>query len=437
MKTIFLKIDNKYIYFNETDFISIEKTNLPHEDMSFNTEHKDIFWEVEIKSYDKEKEELLVNVIDYNPKVGEGFKHQKPRKTFDRIQFELLDWNKVEPQLSSYKPIAIKNSFVDLDISDSIETTKSFGSDPILRSTETIGSRLGKAKPIVEAAEPALNKIKIEEVQRINIMDFSFHEGFVSTSISIKNSIAQIEIIIHNSTFRKEFEYIKNYFVRFFGRKTVKVFLKYEVEFGKVSNLHSRCPDLEGIDDSIIEAIKVKRTNILRKPNPKQTKSILDLEEIFLLINDPFAGKNIFEQSEKDILDHFINIEGIRNKPQLSFLAYDLHQSTEKIRFTIHPIFGFIFFYETNISSYFIWELLDSHATYIWFEEDSKMSKIELYSEIEKAIEYIKSLGRANYKQAYKEGKINSNIQFKLLTHNRTEASGFSDWQEKLKSILR
>ena len=59
-----------------------------------------------------------------------------------------------------------------------------------------------------------------------------------------------------------------------------------------------------------------------------------------------------------------------------------------------------------------------------------------LYSEFEKAIEYIKVLRRAKYKQGYKEGIINSNIQFKLLYHNRTDASGFKDWQEKLKSII-
>ena len=65
------------------------------------------------------------------------------------------------------------------------------------------------------------------------------------------------------------------------------------------------------------------------------------------------------------------------------------------------------------------------------------MSKSSLYSEFEKAIEYIKGLGRAKYKQAYKEGIINSNIQFKLLYHNRTYASGFKDWQEKLKSNVK
>lgn len=80
--------------------------------------------------------------------------------------------------------------------------------------------------------------------------------------------------------------------------------------------------------------------------------------------------------------------------------------------------------------------MLDSHATYIWYIENSKMSKSLLYSELEKAIEYIKVLGRTKYKQAHKEGIINPDIQFKLLIHNRTDASSLKEWQEKLKSII-
>ncbi len=64
------------------------------------------------------------------------------------------------------------------------------------------------------------------------------------------------------------------------------------------------------------------------------------------------------------------------------------------------------------------------------------MSKKLFYSEFEDAIEYIKTLGREVYKKAYKEGKVNPTIYFKSLSHNRSAASGFIDWQENLKSII-
>jgi len=65
--------------------------------------------------------------------------------------------------------------------------------------------------------------------------------------------------------------------------------------------------------------------------------------------------------------------------------------------------------------------LLDSHATYIWYAENSALSKMSLFMEFEKAIEYIKGLGRENYKQAYKEGIINEPIQFKSIYHKRNK----------------
>jgi hypothetical protein len=108
-------------------------------------------------------------------------------------------------------------------------------------------------------------------------------------------------------------------------------------------------------------------------------------------------------------------------------------KSSERL---VRDIKQLCFSYKTNNNSYFIWELLDSHATYIWYVENSKLSQISFYSEFEKAIEYIKVLKRDKYKQAYKEGLINSNIQFKSISHNRTDASGFMDWQEKLNSII-
>ncbi len=319
MKTIFLKIGNKHIYNNETEYIPIENTNLPFSDMRFNTEYQDIFWEVEIRRFDKEKEELFVKVTDYNPQVGGVFKDQKRKKTFKQIQFDLLDWQKVEPQLSSYTESAIRDHFYGLTTGQRIESRDSPWQDPNSIPTGPVELESESELPTRKDQETVALKRKIEEVLRISILEFRFHERFVSTFKMLKKPTVPVEIVIHNSTFRQEFEYIKDYFVRYFGRKTVKVFIDYEIDSDKITNLNCKCPELEGIDDTVIEAIKVKRTNILRKPSQKETKSILDLEEIFHLMNDPSAGKNVFEQSEEDIINHFINIEGIRNKQQLSF----------------------------------------------------------------------------------------------------------------------
>ena len=43
MKKIFLKIGNNEIYYNESDSIQIENTNIPHKNMKFNMEYKNIY----------------------------------------------------------------------------------------------------------------------------------------------------------------------------------------------------------------------------------------------------------------------------------------------------------------------------------------------------------------------------------------------------------
>ena len=436
MKTVFLKISNTEIHFNETDSIPIENTTIPSKYIRFNTEYKDIFWEVELLKFDHESKLLSVRVIDYNPQNIRTFRDQKSNFPLSKILFDVLDWKQVEKQLSSYTPSVIKDIFFGVSINQEIDSRDSSWATPKSSFTRPGEFEPVSDLPIEKDSKTIAFKSRYEEVHRINILDFRFYEGFVSTSKRLKNTPVPTELVIHNYVFRQEFEYIKDYFVKHFRRKTVKVYLEYEIESGQVKNIKSRCPDLEGIDDSVIEAIKVKRTNILRRPSTIETKTILDLEEIFLIMNDPSAGKNVFEQSEKDIINHFINIDGIRNKQQLSYLVNELLLGTEKIRFTIHPVFGFVIFYKTNNNSYFIWELLDSHATYIWYAENSALSKMSLFMEFEKAIEYIKGLGRENYKQAYKEGIINETIQFKSIYHKRNKVSGIKDWKEKLASIL-
>ena len=428
MKTIFLKITNTEIYFNGSDSIRIENTNIPNKHLKFRTEPEEVFWEVELIGFSKLNEELSVKVFDYSPQGIDSFQNQKCKYPFNRIKFDLLDWQQVEIQLSSYQESAIKEFFTGVPERSAHDTNNNLWTIPKSKKT---GDKL------IDSEVYSTNR-RIEEVFRINISDLQFHEGFVSILKKLNYPDKEIRIVIHNSTFRKEFDYIKEFFIRYFGRKTVKVFVDfdYDIYSDKITNEEFKCPDLEEIDESVIEAIKTKRTNILKRPSQKETKSILDLEELFQVMNDPSAGINVFNQSEEDVINHFINVEGKKNKLHLSFLAKDLHQNTEKIRFTIHPIFGFIFSYGTETNSFLIWELLDSHATYIWYLETNKLSEISLYSEFEKAIEYIRGLGREVYKLAYKEGKISEDIRFKTISHNRTDASGFKKWQEKLNSII-
>ena len=67
---------NDGIYYNAKEFIPIENTNLPYDDIKFYSESRDVFWEVELLKYDKVIEELQVKITDYNPDVEGTFSNQ-------------------------------------------------------------------------------------------------------------------------------------------------------------------------------------------------------------------------------------------------------------------------------------------------------------------------------------------------------------------------
>ena len=75
-----------------------------------------------------------------------------------------------------------------------------------------------------------------------------------------------------------------------------------------------------------------------------------------------------------------IESESPRNVKQLVYLSGKKHERTQKIRFTLNPLFGFIFFISGKNKNHICWELLNSHATYIWSfnKELSIESQIEL-----------------------------------------------------------
>jgi len=102
MKTMFVKISNIRIYFNESDSIRIEDTNIPHENLRFNTEYKEIFREVELIEFVKVHEELSVKVSDYSPGNTDSFQDQRCKYPFTRIKLDLIDWCQVKSRQSSY-----------------------------------------------------------------------------------------------------------------------------------------------------------------------------------------------------------------------------------------------------------------------------------------------------------------------------------------------
>ncbi len=116
-------------------------------------------------------------------------------------------------------------------------------------------------------------------------------------------------------------------------------------------------------------------------------------------------------------------------------MSRDRHSLNEKLRFTLKPHFGFLFKVETPTKQFFVWGLLNSHATYVWEKE---VNDADFYQFVEQEISFIKANGREEYRRYYKNlpSKV---FKFKLIEHDGadlTEDERFEAWKNKLESSI-
>ena len=110
-----------------------------------------------------------------------------------------------------------------------------------------------------------------------------------------------------------------------------------------------------------------------------------------------------------------------------------------KIHYTLNPHFGFLFLIEGNEKYHFAWELLHSHATYIWSINKLYLGIDDLYKKIEETINVVREIGRENYKRTLRNNSQNSDFTFKIIEHDDITSNldnGFLKWRSKLEEQL-
>jgi hypothetical protein len=91
------------------------------------------------------------------------------------------------------------------------------------------------------------------------------------------------------------------------------------------------------------------------------------------------------------------------------------------------------------VQNHFVWELLNSHATYIWSIEKDEEEIDRQFTRIEASINSIRSFGRERYKQAYRSHHHDTQLVFSVIDHKRADSvfvDGFVTWKHKLNERL-
>lgn len=437
-KEIILKITNEKIWFNETDFIDISCTDIPFQYLKFNT-YLDIFWKVEMKDFDKSSRILLVDITNYNCRDYSSFINQKPKSEIKQLNFNIFNWKLLEPLLSNYQKIKFIHKLRNYnDKKEENEPIKKIETNsdieiPIIRETDSIIKNIDNR---IENIETNF----IEEFA-IDFNDSYFMLGYVRFSKYIKKLNKSITFKIKNDNILAEFDNIKYWFSKKLKIKKFKVRAIFILIDNKIKDISATSKDIDNIDQNLIEGIKVQRTlDITKSIRPHNIdKALFTSDDLFSLNNDNDLEGNVFKQSEKDILEMLIDKCNARNKREIAYLSGRKQSLSYRIRFTNHPNFGFIFLAEGELNNHFIWELLESHATYIWTIEKGK-NEIELqYKRIENIINTILIHGRDKYKRAYKTTNQDNDLIFNVIYH-KDKGSEFIDefpkWKHRINELI-
>lgn len=425
-KELILKVDNQEIHLTPELAIPIQQTNIPYQFCRFRT-HKPIFWKVELIDYNVESKTSRMSVVDYSVNDIISFKDQKTKREIERIAFEKFDWLKLERNLSSYKKIEM------------LEVLKEHDADEYFRAVPK-----EREVPVFSKADMSMSNNEKNPVSETHKVEFTvkfsdayFMLGYVRFSKRIKEVGGKVDFKISNSHILAEFDNIKSWFARKLKTKRFNVTAIITTTNGNVTDAHATSPQIALIDAKLIDSIKYQRTIALTKPTKfsEVDKSLFTSDEIFDSIKTDDIEGNVFRQGDKDILNFLLDNYKTRNRRQLEYLAGGKQAENSKILFTLNPNFGFLFFIEGEENNHFVWELLNSHATYIWSIGKSEKEIKYQYKRIEASINTIRDIGREQYKRAYRNNHIDNDLVFCVIEHSDISSDfkdGFVKWKHSL-----
>lgn len=444
-KEIIIKVDNQNIQFNPNFSIPIRQTNIPVDHLRFR-DHEDIYWKIELIEYNEDTKYWKVKVIDYFVNDIQVYNRQTSTRVIEKVDFEKFDWRKFEPLLSSYHKIKLQ-SILDNYNADIIYPKKELFSKTVPSFKRTIIGQIGDL-PVLQEILPDKNQyvrtpiIETIRVQlSINVSDAKFELGFVTFNKYIKEVGMLVDFKIKNDHILAEFDNIKFWFAKKLKTKKFKISAIITTTDGQFIEASASSSQIDMITPDLIDSVKYERTIALTKPPKSKNpdKSLYTADDIFDLFETENKEGNVFNQSEPDIIKSLVEAEHVRNRKQLEYLSGTKQSDKSKIHYTLNPHFGFLFLIEGKEKYHFAWELLHSHATYIWSINKLYLGIDDLYKKIEETINVVREIGRENYKRTLRNNSQNSDFTFKIIEHDDITSNldnGFLKWRSKLEEQL-
>lgn len=433
MKTIILRLDNNSIYVNGGLRLTYAQSNLPKQSFQFGSE-RFIHLEAEQVSFNQDTATLKVKVVNYSPSHAIQLNLQPPKYQIQRIEFEKMDWQHFSRLVASYTiNKELKESFYNIY---QVYSSGMGDEETMKQRTNWDREHLRRTAPNLFFQQPKgyFNET-IQTVVKVKFEDAVFRDGQITFKAKIKELNVIKDFAIENGNLKSEFENIKPWFVKKIGKSFIVTFTITVVD-RQISDIAAHSEDIAAINEELIDSIKTQRVLMLVKTARAKddSRSVFDHDEVFGVL-DEGKGANIFDTSADNIIEVLVTNGLAKNVRQLEYLSKDKHSLNEKLRFTLKPLFGFLFKVETPTKQFFIWELLSSHATYVWEKE---VQDADFYQFVEQEISFIKANGREEYKRYYKNLPSKA-FAFHIIEHEGadfTEEERFLAWKNKLEASM-
>lgn len=410
IRPIILRLTAEGVYYNPAACIPWEHTNFPPASSFGIMDQTETYWVFEQLSFDKKTSQLEISPIDYAPANRESFENQNPKFPIKSLVFRAIDWVELKKVLYKYAP----DDFADITyVSNKPDDAPRFGG---------MEKYPGKAPDKRTGSHEVNFSISLKKV--------TFKYGYVEFEKSLPDLKLREVMRIENSFILPEFEFIKPYFFKVFGKKTIQVRGQIHItERGEITH-QLTSPEVRMIDEQFLAGIKkIMIEDAFKKPQIITVDKGLFTEDDFLEgLHDEKLGDTL-SPSEQDILNTLIDAKGVRNRKQLEYLAGKIQTQTEKIRFTLNPNFGFLFFYQGERNTHYIWELINSHATYVWTFPGPKSMPGHL-QKVEEIINFIRVNGRTAYVDNVDE------IFHKVIHRKGQMKDAFPRWRHELNALL-
>lgn len=416
------------------------------------TEHR--YLEVEGK-YDKESGALEIQVCNHLPEDTSGFATQKVKASVKKINITGLQWSVLNAMIYTYQAGLRNAPFI-------IHDTPTPSND----ASEVLHARSAAEKDTIGSAESGDNKdqtpsrpsspntlVANEEARHahLNRTTGTFHEtfdypfgqvafcdGYVVVEHKFRGHPETISLRITNDKLIASFGYIRGYFANVLRiGKTISVSASVELVEGEVIQSSATSIKVSAITDELLELVKQQRTEDIISSYARGDKKQTILTAGELLDNAP--GGNVFAQSAEDVVRVILQRTDIRNKSQLQYLAADRHDAREKVRFTLEPDLGFLFYIESGPRFHFCWELLNSNATYLWSFDRGEYTVQAAVARLEAALSAIYTNGRKQYRSRYVTKQLDADLLFYAVHHAKEdlgEEASFDRWRNKIIALL-